>query len=86
MTVLKDENAQRRGLVLVILNEGIDMAKARRFDRRKRNLRDALPIRIVGTHLCATQEPGNKSPLEGVMPKLGMRLRFRPHFGKSCMS
>jgi hypothetical protein len=83
---LKDEETQKKGVVLVLYNVG-HMAKPEEISvmKRMRRVRQGIPKRVVGVHYCF--DDALMRPFVAGM-QLYMRMqdnriqaRFRPHFG-----
>ena len=84
MTALRDEETQKRGIVVVVYNVGPkrfipgDFVMMQRFHA----VREVLPQRIVGAHYCFDDD--SIRPIVWAMRLLlpkRVRTRFRPHFG-----
>ena len=83
-TIIQDEDSQRNGVVITILNVGPDRMGLEQvpFIRIIHRIREAVPIRLMGAHYCY-DDPIIYSLMFVVTMFLGKRLRprFKAHYG-----
>jgi hypothetical protein len=81
MSMLEDEEAQRNGIVGILHN--IDQPEMdQKLLRTLTQLRKALPIRVVGHHVCYN-DPSTRAIISLALKVVGAfgRLRYKGHYG-----
>ena len=81
MSVMKDEETQKKGLVFVGYHLGDDPVQCETV-KIGSNVRSAIPDRVVGAHFCYNHKSVEKfaTGIALYLHKDG-RHRFRTHFG-----
>ena len=82
MALMKDEETQRKGSVLVIYNF-CGYHEPANLDSTKHHVRLAMPQRVHAIHFCAFDNPKLRSCVTGIQLFIDSpsRFRLRPHFG-----
>lgn len=84
MSMVRDEETQKKGIVYVGYNLGDEPSKCEHFQilKASENVRSAIPDRVVGAHFCYDHKSVEKfaTGIALYLHKDG-RHRFRTHFG-----
>ena len=87
MTALENQNAQKKGVVLVIYASDASKSDGKMLNELVMNsylLRDALPVKLSAIHYCSDSEKSR--PCLSLLRSVGgtdFRLRCMDHFGAS---